>query len=65
MAERTITERIERIFAECSGVWGTSGVTSWEKDRLEEWRGRESLSPNQEKILAAVESKVFGEDDDG
>lgn len=65
MAERAIAERIERIFKECSGVWGTSGVTSWEKSRLEEWRGRARLSPDQEKILSQIEKKVFGEDDDG
>lgn len=59
----TIAARIERIFKECSGVWGTSGVTSWEKDRLEEWRGRESLSPKQVAVVEAIEKKVFGGED--
>jgi hypothetical protein len=57
----TTASRIERIFKECSGVWGTSGVTSWERDRLEEWRGRESLSPGQVRILEQIEKKVFGD----
>jgi hypothetical protein len=57
----TTAARIERIFKECSGVWGTSGVTSWERDRLEEWRGRESLSPGQVRILEQIEKKVFGD----
>lgn len=55
----SIAKRIERIYAECSGVWGTSGVTSWERDRLEEWRGRRSLSPKQEDVLRRIEEKVF------
>lgn len=59
----TVRERIERIFNECSGVWGTSGVTSWERDRLEEWRGRESLAPGQVKVLEQIEEKVFGRDE--
>lgn len=57
----TIAQRIERLFAECSGVWGPSGVTSYEKDRLEEWRGRERLSEKQEAVLASIEKKVFGD----
>ena len=65
MPERTIAERIERIFKECSGVWGTSGVTSWERERLEEWKNRETLSEKQEAILRGIETKVFGGDDDG
>ena len=60
----TIPERIKAIFDECSGVWGASGVTSWERDRLEEWKHRTSLSPNQVKVLEQIEAKVFGGDDD-
>ena len=62
---RTTAERIERIFKECSGVWGTSGVTSWERDRLEEWRGREDLSQKQIAVVATIENKVFGETERG
>lgn len=62
MAHRTIAQRIERIFEECSGVWGTSNVTSWERSRLDEWRGRAELAPGQVKILEQIEQKVFGED---
>lgn len=63
-AAPTIAQRIERIFKECSGVWGTSGVTSWEKDRLEEWRGRNSLSAKQLEVLVAIEAKVFEDSDE-
>lgn len=59
MADGTVAERIEAIYKECSGVWGVSGITSWERDRLEEWRGRESLSPKQLEILAQIEEKAF------
>lgn len=58
-----IPQRIKAIFDECSGVWGISGVTSWGRDRLEEWKNRTSLSPNQEKILCDIEKKAFGNDD--
>lgn len=57
----TIPERIARINAECSGVWASSGVTSWERARLEEWKNRTTLSAGQEKVLAQIEEKVFGE----
>lgn len=63
MADGAIAQRIERIFKECSGVWGTSGVTSWEKERLEEWRGREQLSPRQVAVVESIEKKVFGDED--
>ena len=59
----TIAERIKRIEDECSGVWGESGITSWERERLAEWKGRSSLSPKQEEILKQIEAKAFGEDD--
>jgi hypothetical protein len=64
MADPTVAQRIERIFTECSGVWGASGVTSWERQRLDEWRGREDLSDGQVKVLEQIEKKVFGDDDD-
>ena len=60
----TIPERIKAIFDECNGVWAESGVTSWERDRLEEWKDRTSLSEKQEKVLVQIEEKVFGNDDD-
>ena len=53
--------RIEKIEAECSGVWGQSGVTSWERERLREWKARRSLTPKQEEILQTIERNVFGE----
>lgn len=59
----TIPERIKRIYDECAGVWAESGVTSWERDRLEEWKNRNSLSEKQEQVLEKIEKKVFGDDD--
>lgn len=56
--------RIEKIEVECRGVWAQSGVTSWERARLEEWKTRGSLTPKQEEILQQVEKKVFGACDD-
>lgn len=53
--------RIEKIEDECRGVWGQSGVTSWERERLAEWKQRHSLTPKQEEILQGIEQKVFGE----
>jgi hypothetical protein len=57
----TTRERIARIFKECSGVWGQSGISSWERDRLEEWRNRVALSEKQEAILRNIEKKAFPE----
>ena len=57
-------DRIAKIEKECSGVWAQSGVTAWERDRLEEWKHRNSLTEKQEAVLAGIEKKVFGEDDD-
>lgn len=60
----TIPERIARIENECRGVWGQSGVTSWERERLQEWSDKTYLSPKQHEILTGIERKVFGGDDD-
>jgi hypothetical protein len=57
--------RIAAIEKECSGVWGVSGITSWERDRLDEWKNRTSLSPKQEAILRTIEAKAFKEVADG
>lgn len=56
----TITERIAAIEKECKGVWGQSGITDWERQRLDEWKHRASLSPKQEEILRQIENKAFG-----
>lgn len=61
----TIAERIAAIEKECSGVWGTSGITSWERERLEEWKHRANLSSKQEAVLVQIENKAFGRDSDG
>lgn len=60
MTAGTITDRINRIEQECSGVWGQSGITDWERQRLKEWRGKDLLTPRQEEILAEIERKAFG-----
>lgn len=52
--------RIEKIEEECRGVWGQSGVTSWERERLQEWKARRALTEKQEEILRGIECKVFG-----
>lgn len=59
----TIRDRIAAIEKECSGVWGSTGITSWERERLDEWKNRDTLSPKQEEILRQIERKAFGEDD--
>lgn len=55
----TITERIEAIEKECSGVWSVFGITSWERARLSEWKGNRTLSPKQMAVLNAIEHKAF------
>lgn len=56
----THRERIDLIEKECSGVWGQTGVTSWERERLAEWKQRPALTEKQEEILQGIEQKVFG-----
>lgn len=60
----TVAERIAKINAECAGVWGQSGITSWERARLDEWKSRQSISEKQEAILQQIERKAFGTRDD-
>jgi hypothetical protein len=60
----TVAERVARIVKECSGVWGQSSITSLERDRLEEWRSKTSLSPKQEEILGQIEKKAFPDETD-
>lgn len=61
----TVRQRVEAIEKECSGVWGQSGITQWERDRLDEWKGKANLSEKQEAVLKTIEGKAFGSDDDG
>lgn len=57
----TPAQRVDRILAEAVG----SDLTSWEKHQfLPSVRQRATLSEKQEKALAAIEAKVFNEDDD-
>ena len=58
-------QRIEAIEKECSGCWGVSGINSWERERLEEWKNRASLAPKQEGILRQIEEKAFKGVSDG
>ena len=61
----TIAERIARINTECEHIWGTSGITSWERDRLAEWKDRTFLTEKQERVLQEIEKKAgLREDDD-
>lgn len=53
-------ERIAAIERECEHVWGVSGITSWERDRLEEWKSATYLTPKQENILREIEAKAYG-----
>lgn len=65
MTELTVAQRIAAINKECSGVWGTTGISSWERERLEEWKARATLSPRQLEILKVIEDKAFGRSSDG
>lgn len=57
----TPAQRVDRILAEAVG----SDLSSWEKHEfLPSIRQRTTLSEKQEKVLASIESKVFGGDDD-
>lgn len=62
LAVASVAERIARVMKECSGVWGQSGITSWERDRLNEWQWRSALSEKQEAVLQQIERKAFPEE---
>lgn len=54
-------QRVDRILAEAVG----SDLSSWEKHEfLPSIRQRTTLSEKQEKVLAGIESKVFGGGDE-
>lgn len=56
----TPAQRVDRILAEAVG----SDLTSWEKHQfLPSVSQRTTLSEKQEKTLAAIEAKVFNEED--
>ena len=59
----SVAERVAAIVKECAGVWGQSGITQWERDRLDEWRRLPMLSPAQDRILQQIEQKAFGNAD--
>lgn len=57
----TPAQRVDRILAEAVG----SDLSSWEKHSfLPSIRQRATLSEKQEKVLAQIEAKVFGSEDD-
>ena len=60
MTTKSISERVEAIYTECEGCWGQSGISSWERQRLSEWRGRNYLTERQIEILEQIEKKAFG-----
>jgi hypothetical protein len=54
-------QRVDRILSEAVG----SDMSSWEKfEFLPSIRQRSTLTDKQEKVLADIEAKVFGDDDD-
>jgi hypothetical protein len=58
----TPAQRVARILAETVG----SDLSSWEKHEfLPSVRQRSTLTEKQEKVLSGIESRVFGETDDG
>lgn len=61
---RNLRERLQRVIDGASGVRTETDVSSWEWDRLHEWRGQTSLSAKQEAVVQRVEAKVFGTDPD-
>ena len=57
----TPAQRVARILAEAVG----SDLSSWEKfEFLPSVKQRATLSEKQEKVLAGIEARVFGGDDD-
>lgn len=57
----TPAQRVDRILAEAVG----SDLSSWERfDFMPGIRPRATLTEKQEKVLAAIEAKVFGSKDD-
>ena len=59
MNEVSCQLRIKKILDEISGVKSQYGVTDWEFQRLTEWQGFWKLSDKQDRIVTAVEKKVF------
>ena len=57
----TPAQRVERILSEAVG----SDLSSWEKfEFLPSIKQRVMLTEKQEKVLAGIEQRVFGGDDD-
>lgn len=57
----TPAQRVDRILAEAVG----SDLNSWERFQfMPSVRQRATLSDRQEKTLAAIEAKVFNEEED-
>ena len=55
----TPRQRVERVEAECAGVWSLSGITSWEREFLASVKTRTTLSERQEELLVEIERKAF------
>ena len=57
----TPAKRVERILAECIG----SDLSSWERfEFLKSIKQRATLTEKQEKVLAGIEARVFGEEEE-
>ncbi len=57
----TPAQRVERILAEAVG----SDLSSWEKfEFLPSIKQRATLTEKQERVLAGIEARMFGDGDD-
>lgn len=60
----TVSQRVEKIRSETSGVQAQSGIDSWTDTFLTSISTRSSLTPKQESKLREVEVSIFGRDYD-
>ena len=56
--------RLRSIKDECEGVWASFGITSWERDFLENIGQRTYLTESQKNILKDIEKKIFGNNEE-
>lgn len=66
MSLPTLQQRIKRIQAEISGVVSQYDVTQWEIQFMNDLQARDIAfgSAKQNEVLARIEAKVFGDDED-
>lgn len=57
----TPSQRVDKILAECVG----SDLSSWERfEFFPSIKQRATLTEKQEKVLAGIEARMFGDGDD-